>query len=69
MSVSFVSTLKVLQELQQEINEYCDPNQKVVAMVERFIEIEESKLKLENQARQYEADAKADHITGQIPNV
>jgi hypothetical protein len=35
-----MTTLKVLQELQAEINDYCDPNKKVSAMIKRFIQLE-----------------------------
>jgi hypothetical protein len=35
-----MTTLKVLQELQAEINDYCDPNEKVSAMIKRFIQLE-----------------------------
>jgi len=37
-------TLKTLLELQKEIELYCDPSEKVSAMIERFIEIELGKL-------------------------
>ena len=35
------NTLETLLELQEEIELYCDPNEKVSAMLDRFIEIEE----------------------------
>ena len=37
-----MDALKVLLELQEEITLYCDPNEKVSAMIERFVRIEES---------------------------
>ena len=37
-------TLKTLLELQKEIELYCDPSEKVSAMIDRFIEIELGKL-------------------------
>ena len=35
-----MTALKVLKELQVEINDYCDPNKKVIAMIERFVQLE-----------------------------
>ena len=33
-------TLNTLRELQEEIELYCDPNERVTNMIERFIDIE-----------------------------
>lgn len=43
-----MKTLKVLQELKEEIELYCDPNERVTKMINRFIEIE-SKLNKESE--------------------
>ena len=45
-----MNTLRVLQDLQQELNDYCDPNKKVSEMVGRFIDIE---LSLEVKAKEF----------------
>jgi hypothetical protein len=41
-------TLKTLQELKMELEEYCDTNAKSLAMVARFIQIEEHLVELDN---------------------
>ena len=43
-----MNTLKVILELQKEINDYCDPNERVKEMIQRFVEVEAD---LETQAR------------------
>ena len=40
-----METLKTLLELKEELTLYCDANEKSLAMVQRFIEIEETIIK------------------------
>tara|TARA_B100000809_G_scaffold261092_1_gene309287 strand:+ start:428 stop:622 length:195 start_codon:yes stop_codon:yes gene_type:complete len=47
-----MSALEVLQDLQKEVNDYCDPNKKVVEMIARFIDLE---VGLEVQAVEFRA--------------
>tara|TARA_R110000824_G_scaffold401556_2_gene612894 strand:- start:2312 stop:2506 length:195 start_codon:yes stop_codon:yes gene_type:complete len=46
-------SLDRLKELQAELNDYCDPNDKVKAMVQRFIDLE---LQLQAQAETFRAN-------------
>tara|TARA_R110000787_G_scaffold272388_2_gene379803 strand:+ start:29 stop:172 length:144 start_codon:yes stop_codon:yes gene_type:complete len=42
-------TLNTLQKLKMELEEYCDTNEKSLAMVARFIQIEENLVRLEDE--------------------